>query len=287
MSRPVFRLAIAGRFLANSEKYLLTLINIVNMNTRPLLPTAFTYLCSLLVALCAFPLGVHADTPINSVPTTISSPGRYFLTMNLSSNNSSKNAITIEADDVTIDFQDHTISGLGAGIGTNANGISAINRRNITIKNGTLTGFKIAIALQRGLSAGAGNNASNAIENMRLNSNTYGGVLIEGGVGCRIEQCQITRTGGTFSGVDAFGISLPFTSAVARDNQISTVFATIGSSFGIICQNSNATLLGNHIDTCINGITVTGNVGQTKFLHTLTANVARPFNGGVDAGHNN
>jgi hypothetical protein len=257
------------------------------MNTHPSPRARLPLVLLFVIVSCASLLTARADTPINSVPITINSPGRYFLSMNLSSNHSSKNAITINADDVTIDFQDHTISGLGAGIATNANGISATNRRNITIKNGTLTGFKIAVVLQRGLNPTVSNNAHNVVQNMVLSSNTFGGVLIESGTGCRVEKCLISRTGGTFSGADAFGISLPFSTAVARDNQISTVLATLGSSFGIICHNSNTLLLRNQIDTCINGITVTGNEGQTKFQNTLTANVNRPFNGGIDAGQNN
>lgn len=240
---------------------------------------------ALLTAFCLSAASVLADTAIVAVPTTISAPGRYFLSMNLNTNNSSKSAITIDADDVTVDFQDHSITS-GAGLATNASGIMATNHRNITIKNGTLNGFKTAIVLQRGLYTPS-TNCNNIVENMRLSWNTYGGILIADGTGCRIEHCQINRTGGTYSGVDAFGISLQNSSAVVRNNQISNVFANVGSPFGIVTNNSIAFLVGNHIESVVNGITVLGNVGQTKFQKTLTINVPRPFNGGTDVGDNN
>ena len=256
------------------------------MTTQLHSPVRFLSRFVVLATFCiAAPL--FADTPINAVPFTISSPGRYFLAMNLNSNNSSKSAITIDADDVTIDFQDHSLTG-GAGQGTNANGITATNHRNITIKNGTIHGFKTAIVLQRGFSSSTiNNNANNVVQNMRLSWNTFGGILITDGTGCQIERCEINRTGGTYTGVDAFGISLQFSSVVARHNQISNVFATAGTSFGIVSNNSWAFLIDNQIETAVNGISVLGNSGQTKYRKNLTINVPRPFNGGTDLGDNN
>ena len=238
-----------------------------------------------LSSFCLSAAAVLADTPINAVPATIGASGRYFLSMNLNISNSSKNAITVNADDVTIDFQDHSITG-SAGQGTNATGILATNHRNITVKNGSLSGFKTAIVFQRGSNI-VNNNANNIVQNMRLSSNTFIGILIVDGSGCLIEQCQINGTGGTLSGVDAVGISLQSSSAVARNNQISRVSANYGSSFGIVSNASTALLVDNQIEAAINGISVFNAIGQTKYQGTLTVNVPNPFNGGTDAGDNN
>jgi hypothetical protein len=237
-----------------------------------------------LFGFCLTAAAALADTPINLLPTIISSPGRYFLSMNLNTGMSSKSAIVVDADDVTIDFQDHSITG-DAGQNTNANGITATNHRNITIKNGTLNGFKTAIVLQKGSST-TNNNANHMVQNMRLSSSTFSGILIVDGCGCRIENCQINRTGGTFSGVDAIGINLQSSSAVARNNQIYRVFANYGASFGIVSNNSNSFLVDNQIEGAINGLSMFG-PGEMKFQRNLTINVLRPFNGGTDAGDNN
>jgi hypothetical protein len=234
---------------------------------------------------CLGAAAVLADTAINAVPTTISTSGRYFLSMNLDMSNSSQSAITVGADDVTIDFQDHSITGT-AGQGTNATGITATNHRNITVKNGSLNGFKIGIVFQRGSNT-VNNNANNTVTNMRLSSNTFIGILIVDGSGCLVEQCQINRTGGTLSGVDAVGISLQSSSAVVRNNQISRVSAAYGSSFGIVSNASTAFLVDNQIEAALNGISVFNATGQTKYQRTLTVTVPNPFNGGTDAGDNN
>ena len=237
-----------------------------------------------LATFCLSAAGALADTAINAVPITLTAPGRYFLAMNLNSTNSSKSAITVDADDVTIDFQDHSLT-TDTGQNTSANGITATNHRNITIKNGTLHGFKTAVVLQKGSSTNS-NNFNHMVQNMRVSFSTFCGILIADGCGCRIENCQINRTGGTFSGVDCIGINLQSSNVVARNNQIYRVFANYGSSFGIVSNNSNSFLVDNQIDGTVNGLSMFG-TGEMKFQRNLTINVLRPFNGGTDAGDNN
>ena len=80
---------------------------------------------------------VEPRIPISSLPLTISAPGSYYLTGNLSS---SGTGITVSADDVTIDLMGYTISGGGTGYG-----IYMSSRSNVEIRNGTVQGFHTGI----------------------------------------------------------------------------------------------------------------------------------------------
>jgi parallel beta-helix repeat protein len=77
-------------------------------------------------------------TKITTVPYTISIPGFYYLTGNLTYNGSS-NAITVNANDVTIDLMGFSLTNSGAvGI---TNGIYMHGCTNVEIRNGTVHGF--------------------------------------------------------------------------------------------------------------------------------------------------
>jgi hypothetical protein len=97
----------------------------------------------------------EACTPITSVPFTIAAPGRYCLTadLKLRPNPSfgmrlnAPAAIKVLANDVTIDFQGHTLDDVTNGIATNALAIRAYNRKRVTVTNGTIMRYFIAVAI--------------------------------------------------------------------------------------------------------------------------------------------
>jgi len=94
-------------------------------------------------------------------PATLSKPGRYKLSGNLSVP-ANMNGIEVTADDVTINLNGFTITGeptSGYGI------VSMGGSSRLRIANGTVTGFNVA-----GLNPGP----FSAVENMRLVSNNYG-----------------------------------------------------------------------------------------------------------------
>jgi hypothetical protein len=86
-------------------------------------------------------------TAITSVPYTISVPGIYCLTGNLETAMTEGHAITINVNNVVIDLNGRKLGGGAAGAGTSAYGIYASGRENITIKNGTIRGFKAGVYL--------------------------------------------------------------------------------------------------------------------------------------------
>jgi hypothetical protein len=79
---------------------------------------------------------------IKSLPYTIGSPGFYYLGGNLTYDGSEK-AITVNADEVTIDLMGNSI------VSTNQNGVRTAvymhGRKNVEIRNGTIRGFSFGI----------------------------------------------------------------------------------------------------------------------------------------------
>ncbi len=82
---------------------------------------------------------IEARTPISSVPFTIANPGSYYLTTNVTV--STGNAITINANNVTLDLNGFTISSTqnpaATGHGIQLGGVGGVT--NITILNGIIS----------------------------------------------------------------------------------------------------------------------------------------------------
>ncbi len=108
---------------------------------------------------------VQDCTEIVSVPVTITVPGHYCLKRDLGTGMSSGQAIRIEANYVTIDLNGFKLGGLAAGPSTQATGIYAYGYGNITIRNGTVRGFRTNIAI---VSTGDGSSTTgHIVENIR------------------------------------------------------------------------------------------------------------------------
>ena len=80
---------------------------------------------------------IEPRTPISSLPYTISSPGSYYVTTNLTGVNAAS-GITIAASDVTLDLKGYSLVGVGGSIdGILVSG----NRTNLWIDNGAIRGW--------------------------------------------------------------------------------------------------------------------------------------------------
>jgi hypothetical protein len=86
-------------------------------------------------------------TNITTLPLTITVQGVYCLKQDLATNIASGNAITIATNNVTIDFNGFKLGGLAAGPNTQANGVAAENRQNITLRNGNIRGFRSGVRI--------------------------------------------------------------------------------------------------------------------------------------------
>ena len=114
-------------------------------------------------------------TEISHCGITITSPGSYYLSGNLSCTG---HGVTVSVNNVTIDFMGFTITGDG---GADDYGVYIADTSNVELKNGTVTGFG------KGVYA---TNAGNSIRviNLRVMNNDYGMHLVS--KGNSIKQCS-------------------------------------------------------------------------------------------------
>jgi len=196
-------------------------------------------------------LNVSAETrgeacrPILRVPRTISYPGHYCLLRNVSTDIPTGAAITIAADDVVLDLGGRILDGSAAGPATEAVGIGAVGRSNITIQNGTVRGFLAGIQLtDQGASQG------HVIECVTAEHNTSRGIEAEG-AGLRIRGNHVRQTGGSTSplGAPTFGILLRAPESVVLDNEITGTTGSGSYVYGILATGSDgSTIEGNRIE---------------------------------------
>lgn len=158
-------------------------------------------------------------TNITTLPTVISTQGVYCLKQDLSTSITSGPAISITANNVTLDCNDWKVGGLAGGIETDASGVSS-TKLNTTIRNCGIRGFNTGIEL-----SGEG---GYLVEDNRLDHNTQTGLYLRGDSNI-VRRNRITDTGG-----------MPLSS----------------SSYGIYMYRATATLVA---DNLITNLTVTGN----------------------------
>jgi len=179
---------------------------------------------------------------ILTLPATITTQGTWCVKQNLSTLINSGAAITVNTNNVTIDCNGFQVSGQLAGTATNANGIYATSRSNITVRHCDLRGFYYGILL-------SGSTGGHTVEYNRFASNTFAGMYIQGD-GSVVQHNLIVNTGGTTQAADAAGI-LAFHSVDIIDNRIFGVTATsgaTGSAYGIYTDSEvNGRIIGNDV----------------------------------------
>ena len=157
-------------------------------------------------------------TPISSLPFTIDQPGSYYLTGNLQFTAESGHAITIAANDVTLDLMGFTLSSTSAVTG-NAITIDS-GRNNVGIRNGAITGSTTVtisgIEPDRTWSVSATGGFSRGVSG--------------GDSSCRISDLRISRCGGF--GIGAVGATIERVSATANGNT-GVVLSTTADGHGI------------------------------------------------------
>jgi parallel beta-helix repeat protein len=184
-------------------------------------------------------------TAITSLPYTISTSGSYYLTGNLSSTG---NGITVNADNVTIDFNGFTISGLGKGTGLGY-GIFMESKKNVEIKNGSIKNF----------------GAHGIYEISDIN-----------GIGHRIMRMRVLDNGGT--GILLNGQSHLVHECTASGNSTYGIYAGGGSTVSSNMATGNSTYgIGASEGSTITGNTVRGNSGNGIYAgegSTVSGNAA-------------
>jgi hypothetical protein len=137
-----------------------------------------------------------ANIQITSLPFTISTPGTYVVTRDLSYSSqqgAAINILTTLAGSVVLDFQTHTITGAGGeSFGVEIGGVSeyAENSYPITIRNGTIQGFLIGIDAEQGNRA---KTTELTVKSMNLWTMMYGAKLLNTSHSS-INNCVFTET---------------------------------------------------------------------------------------------
>lgn len=212
--------------------------------SRPAVPA------SIVLALLLSPATTHAAEShdsctgfIDSIPATIGTQGTWCLRSNVGTAMTSGAAITIAANNVTVDCNGFKIGGLAAGSNTTAFGIYAFDRLNATVRHCTIRGFRYGVALF-GTSGGG-----HVVEDSRLDHNTYVGVDVTGD-GSVVRRNQVLDTGG--GGTHAYGIRTLYEVDVL-DNTVSGVLPGgngngNNSAYGIYTNsNPNGSINGNRV----------------------------------------
>jgi len=256
----------------------------------------------------------HAETTnctaITVLPTVITSQGVYCFTGNLSTSMTSGNAIEIQANNVTLDLNGFKLGGLGAGDGTDTNGIYADQRKNITIKNGIVRGFQTGIFLED--PSPFTSSSGHVVKDILADQNTFTGIRVQG-FGNTVSHNTVVDTGGSTNFTGAVGINVVGPGAKVIDNAVSTTTETDGA-FGIrlfqsdssLVQNNTVTdtvagtadsvaisiqfsfgvfVRNNNMANADNGLFFSNSNG--KYFNNLTFNVITQFTGGTPVGNNN
>lgn len=133
---------------------------------------------------CAVNTGCFAgDSP--GFPVTITAPGTYRMAGNLTLS-ASGNALEVAADHVSIDLAGFTLDGGGAG----TNGIYALDRSNVEIRNGAITSFASS-----GILADGSDTHGFRLIDMRVGSNSSYGIFLFGD-GHYVSRCAVSNNGG-------------------------------------------------------------------------------------------
>jgi len=226
----------------------------------------------------------------------------------------SGNAITINVNNVVIDLNGRKLGGGSAGAGTNAHGIYAYQRKNITIKNGTIRGFKAGVFLD-GASPWT-TSQGHMIEDIRADMNTFASIWVFG-LGNIIRNNQVVDTGGSTvtnyaygiaaigpgnrvlnndvyetkeqSTAEATGIFIDYgDGSVVLNNRVGNQDFGTGNSYGIRMStfSQNVIVRTNTISRMEWGIYFYGSA-TGLYGDNLTSGCATPFSGGTAAGSTN
>jgi hypothetical protein len=137
---------------------------------------------------------------ITSLPTTITTQGVWCLQGDLSTAIASGAAITVAANNVTIDCNDFKIGGLAAGMGTAADGIFVDGRQNAVVRRCNVRGFLRGIRTVDG--------GGHLIEGNRIVASTFIGIVVDSD-GSLVRDNLVSDTGGsTLATVSGVGISV-------------------------------------------------------------------------------
>jgi hypothetical protein len=202
----------------------------------------------------------YAQTPIHSVPYTITAPGSYVLSSDLVYSASSGNAITVNASNVTINFNGFnldcpTANNLTRGVYVNA-------RNHVIVENGEIIGFWRGIDFESPTLGSS--NIANLVDAVLFKGDEFTVECIRG-TACVVQNCQMVNGSG--------GVDFEAGTGNRATNNIAS-----GESFGFF-SNGTDYFDSNYADHCTYGFYATS--GTTKFRFNTTTNCSTGVWGGT------
>jgi hypothetical protein len=168
----------------------------------------------------ATPAQAQCTTRITAVPFTIGASGNYCFDKHLATAATAAptaNAITINADYVTLDLNGFKLDGSAADPGARK-GVYAANRKGIVIRNGVVRGFARGVSLE-----GAG--SSHVVEDLRVEQSAVAGIWAEGD-DVAVRRCKVATTSPTTPDTSAEGIRVAGIHARVLGNDVLDILAT-------------------------------------------------------------
>ena len=178
---------------------------------------------------------------VTSLPAVLSSQGVWCLKGDLATSITTGPAITIAANNVTLDCNGFKLGGLAAGASTQAYGVEIAGRGGAAVRRCNIRGFIFGVFANGGRGA--------IVEDNLFEGNTVAGVTTVNTPGVVIRRNLITDTGGSTSDTGAAGI-VTWGEAHVIDNIISGVAGNgIGANivYGIQANEAEGTFTGNRI----------------------------------------
>ncbi len=185
---------------------------------------------------------VEPRTPIGSLPFTITTPGSYYVTTNLTGT-SGTNGITITVSDVRVDLSGFVLTGIGSSL----SGVQVPNTglTNISVRNGTVRGWPM-----HGLEVNS--DYAVTVEHIDASENGRSGIfcLSGGAANFVVRHCNATRNntanaGG--SGIVTSGGTIVDCTAMANLNSAPGISAGSGAlvSHCLVRNNSGPGISAN------------------------------------------
>jgi parallel beta-helix repeat protein len=221
----------------------------------------------LLAALVFAPVITRAVTVITSLPYRITASGEYELQDNLTANGT--DGIDVEASNVSINLAGYTLT--QGQTGRTGTGIWVTpNHTNVSIQNGTITGFGFGVTFDE---FGSGH----VLKNVQLLGSPHIGVYVIGNSNCRIENCSILGTVGNYAGICLASCN----NVLVKNNQISEP-----DYGGIVVSGSGLpnALIGNYEANCLYGLYLDS---VSKYQGNISTNCSVPVSGGIAVGKEN
>ena len=252
--------------------------------------------------LCIAFTSAHAQTAvtgtISSFPYVIDGTthgaGLYVVTAPLNSSATSGALIYISVPNVTIDFQNYSISASGDNSGQGAVGIfiyvpstpSNAVTNNITIQNGTIQNCGIGIQLVG--SNGSTPNINNVrIDNMRVTNCSQYGIYAGGALtACLINNCQIFNIGLTTFAQNSCGIFFGGTNSTIQGCTVNNIVAGSGYASTCIATSNQCVLRQNQVGNATFGLNG-GGIYQDNLASGFTTSGEEAFVPGYTNGGGN